>query len=130
MKNQLDQRCVYHLVTSAFLTIILGFAGCAGSQLSPEEQSRYDQLNAERDRISYERAQLARQVQADFAKSGRLEAKHKTIVKNAALSCGFKVSKQAFGPLPFKKKRGKSLRFGASKSAARSGCKRHSLKIK
>ena len=130
MRDRVISGRACRLVMLAFSISLFGVTGCASSQLSPEEQSRYDQLIAERDQISSERAQLAQQVQSDFTKSGRLETKHKALVKNAALSCGFTMSDQSFGPLPFKKKRGKTLKFGAAKSSARTGCKKHSLKIK
>lgn len=129
-KNVITQR--YHLRTSTLLMtfVMCGFIGCAGSQLSTEEQNRYDELSAERDSISQERAQLAKRVQADFEKSGQLESKTKALVKSASLSCGFKLNGQSFGPLPFKKKRGKQLSFGQDQKATRSGCAKHTLKIK
>lgn len=127
---RLDWRKLCLSSIACLLMLTMGQTGCAGSQLTPEEQTRYDQLIGERDQIASERAELARQVNADFSKSGRLEEKHKAMAKDLTLSCGYAVSKSSFGPLPFKKKKGKQATFGSAKSASRSGCKRHSLRVK
>ena len=81
---------------------LLFTVACAGSQLTPEEEKRYQSLQEELNQIANERAQLARQVQQDFAESGRLE-KQKKVMAKQALSCGQSLGNQAFGPLPFKK---------------------------
>jgi len=104
--------------------------GCAGSQLTTEEQTRYDQLLVERDQIANERSQLTQQVNADFSQSGNLEKRHKAVAKDQTLSCGYLMSRSSFGPLPFRKKKDKKATFGKAKSAPRSGCKHHSLRVK
>ena len=108
---------------------LLCTVACAGSQLTPDEEKRYQSLQEERNQIANERAQLARQVQQDFAESARLEKQKKAIAKQA-LNCGFSLNKKAFGPLPFKKKKGKKAVLGSGKKAKRSGCSEHSFKVK
>ena len=109
--------------------VLFSTVACAGSQLTPDEEKRYQSLQEERNQIANERAQLARQVQQDFAESGRLEKQKKVIAKQA-LNCGYSLNKKAFGPLPFKKKKGKKAVFGNGKKAKRSGCSEHSFKVK
>jgi hypothetical protein len=111
------------------LSLSTGSFGCAGSQLTPQEEERYNTLLTEQKEISNERAQLAQQVKRDFTESGRIEKVKKAIAKRA-LNCGFSIQNQSFGPLPFKKKKGKKAKFGANGRASRSGCTAHSLKVK
>ncbi len=120
-----------HKLSLALLCILSLFftVACGGSQLTPDEEKRYQSLQEERNKIASERAQLARQVQQDFAESGRLEKQKKSLAKQA-LNCGYSLNKQAFGPLPFKKKKGKNAILGSSQNAKRSGCSEHTLKVK
>ena len=75
----LHRSLIIKYLTSLFL--ILFFAqslGCAGSQLTPEEDQKYNNLLEEQRQISEERAQLAQQVKRDFAESGRIEKQKKS----------------------------------------------------
>ena len=108
---------------------LLCTVACAGSQLTPDEEKRYQSLQEERNQIANERAKLARQVQQDFAESARLEKQKKAMAKQA-LACGQSLGNQAFGPLPFKKKKGKKAVIGSGKRAKRSGCSEHTFKVK
>ena len=70
---------------------LLFTVACAGSQLTPDEEKHYQSLQEERNQIANERAKLARQVQQDFAESGRLEKQNKAMARQA-LSCGQSLS--------------------------------------
>ena len=120
---------IKYLASLCLVFFVMQSFGCAGSQLTPEEEQRYNSLLEERRQISNERAQLAQQVKRDFAESGKIEKKKKALAKSA-LNCGYSLNNQAFGPLPFKKKKGKNAKLGNGKKSTRSGCTEHSFKVK
>lgn len=122
------RRCIV-LIVSATLLYLAPLVGCAGNQLTPEENQRYEQLNQELNEIRAERGQIERDVNQAFQKSGQLE-KSKSLKGKQTLSCGYSIGGQALGPLPFKKRKGKNAKFGQGKSSKRPSCKSHTLRVK
>ena len=72
---------------------------------------------------------MEREVAQAFQKSGELE-RSKGLKGKQTFGCGYRVSGQALGPLPFKKKKGKNAKFGQGKSSKRASCKSHTLRVK
>ena len=113
----------------ALMYLLTLAGGCAGNQLTPEENQRYEQLGQELHEIQATRSQMEQHVAQAFQKSGQLE-KSKGLTGQKTLSCGYRVGGQAFGPLPFKKRKGKNAKFGQAKSSKRASCKSHTLRVK
>ena len=114
---------------SIALLYVSSLSGCAGNQLTPEENQRYEELGMELQKIRSERGQIEREVVQAFQKSGQVE-KSKKLKGQKTLSCGYRLGGDKLGPLPFKKRKGKEMKFGSSKSSKRASCKSHTLRIK
>lgn len=116
-------------ILSAALIYMIPLSGCAGNQLTPEENQRYEKLGLELSEIQAERAQMEREVTQAFQKSGKLERSN-GLKGKLTFGCGYRVGGQALGPLPFKKKKGKNAKFGQGKPSKRASCKSHTLRVK
>ena len=121
-------RCLAWTLSLALL-YLSSLTGCAGNQLTPEENQRYEELGMELQKIRAERGQIAREVTQAFQKSGQIEKSNKLTGKKT-ISCGYRLGGHKLGPLPFKKRKGKVMQFGPSKSSKRASCKSHTLRVK
>ena len=115
------------LILLSLLTFSTTLSGCGGSNLTAQEQERYEQLNQELAEVQRERNELSQNVQRAFKRSGELE-RSKKLTGSKTVSCQYRVGGQALGPLPFKKKKGKSLKLGRGKPSR--SCNTHTLKVR
>ena len=112
-----------------FLLASVFYMGCGGSQLTPEEEAKYEKLQAERSELASDRKAMTADVDRAFKRSGTLEGQGASRVDDV-LACGQRsLQNQSFGPLPFRKKKDKSAHIIQSGSA-RSGCQAYTLKVR
>ena len=127
-KSQRSDRANYYFAPGFSFLLCILMIGCGGSQLTPDEEARYHELQTERSKIAQKRQKMVRDVERAFKKSGDLERSKSKRAKRV-LSCGYpSLQGQSLGPLPFKKRKGKSARF--KKQGSKSGCTTYSMKVR
>ena len=103
-------------------------AACGGQGVTAEQEQRYNELETQLSQLSDQRGQLERKVKDDFRKSAQLEKK-KRLQGKKSIGCGYQLKGQAFGPLPFKKRKGRSARLKSIGSSPLSGCASYTLRV-
>lgn len=88
--------------------LLVYITGCGGTELNPQQQREYEELTQKVKTLRAEARKKESKVQEGYLKSGRLEKKAK-LKTTQLMSCGVSLKGQKLGPLPFKKKKGKSL---------------------
>ena len=118
-----------HSILLVVSALMVAFTSGCGGGLSPEETERYNLAEAELAKLRQDQNALERRVKQDFNESGKLERSRK-LKGTVSASCRQQLANQRFGPLPFRKRKGKSAHLKSGSGRVPSGCTPHKINVR